>query len=60
LQDGRDIDPQGAESVGVEPIRLSLGGTEEVSHRCPAQPVQKSKNPAFLHDEGETPVEQRL
>ena len=60
LQYPRDIDSQRPERVSVEPVRLSLGGAEEISHRGSTQPIEKSQNSALLDHERRPSVEQSL
>ena len=40
------------ERIGVEPVRLSLGGTEEISDGRSAQPIEESQNSTLLDHEG--------
>ena len=46
-----DIQPQSPERVGVEPVRLPLGGAEEISDGGAAQSVEESKDSALLNHE---------
>src|SRR5690349_9629168 len=56
----RDIDPQRAERIGIEPVGLPLGGAEKVADGGATEAVEKAEDAALLNDERAAPVEDRL
>src|SRR3982751_374194 len=54
-QQARDVLPQSAERIGVEPIRFPFRGAEEISDGRSTEVIQKAEDPAFLNREGQAP-----
>src|SRR3954463_2609051 len=59
-QQARDVLPQSAERIGVEPIRFPFRGAEEISDGRSTKVIQETKDPALLNREGEAPVQNGL
>src|SRR5450759_4053475 len=60
LQQPRDIRSERPERIGVEPVVLALRRPQKISDRSSTQSVQESENPALLHDQCPSSVENRL
>ena len=50
LEERGDINPESPKRVGVEPVRLALGGAQKISDGRSTQSIEKSENAALLHD----------